>query len=225
MDADPDNRSILPRYVWVAAAVAVALMAGSVWWASTFRGSVKQPPLGPVPERLPAPVEVARGASSPYIPPTLGYPPSNTLEKPAPRVKITPKSGGDPEPKSVPGEAAPEKPLPPPIVATSPSTEAANDGVRDMFPMGDVLDKHASPAKSAAGPSGPVAPEFDYGGKHWSSTGKFVSAGKLDLEPVDVSLGGRAVYRLANTDPPENVMFVDSDSADGQLAIYRSTTG
>lgn len=188
--------------VWVAVVAAFLLVFGSVWYASSL-GNKKST-----------------------------HTTKNTVaEKPAqPFVASSPDVGTGPE-LGVPAFPPPDMPLSDPVVRITPlkpvkpiSKNAGSHkiSIKDMFPVGDITRDQPvveHPYRAMA----ELFPSFEYDGKMWSATGKYLLSGQADLTPTGFSLRtGQALYALANTAAPDSVLFVRSRQDTNKYAIYRA---
>jgi hypothetical protein len=176
-----DSRVSVSKYAWVAMAAAFLLIFGSVWFASSLGGGVRDEASASKPD------VVAGVGREPVYPAGLPVEPNRTLARAGkperPHGKITP---------------------------------------RDMFPVGDVtrdLPVFSHPYRIIA----ELFPSFQYEGKVWSNTGRYVCGWQADLTPTGYSLaGGQKLYALANTAAPDAVLFVQSGVDPDRFAIYRA---
>ncbi|MGI6295995.1 MAG: hypothetical protein ACOX3G_07885 [Armatimonadota bacterium] len=189
--------------VWVAVVAAFLLVFGSVWYASSL-GSRKS-------------AHRAR---------------TMVAEKSTPSSSASSPDIGTDSGLGVPALPPPDIPLSDPIVQITPmkplkpipkKAENHKISVKDMFPMGDITRDQPiveHPYRTMA----ELFPSFEYNGKLWSATGKYLLAGQADLTPTGFSLRtGQMLFALANTAAPDSVLFVRSRQDPEKYAIYRAT--
>ncbi len=189
--------------VWVAVVAAFLLVFGSVWYASSLGSSKDAHKAKTTVAEKPTP---SSGVSSPDIAtdPGLGVPafPPPDIPLSDPVVRITPMQ--------------PIKPIPK-------KAGSHKISIKDMFPMGDITRDQPvveHPYRTIA----ELFPSFEYDGKLWSATGKYLLAGQADITPTGFSLRtGQTLFALANTAAPDSVLFVRSRQDPNKYAIYRAT--
>lgn len=205
-----DSKIDASKYAWVAMVAVFLLVFGGVWIASAPRESppaVEQatkpePPAyetfdrsytAPVPMAAPMPPAPVLGQTGP--PPT---------ERPT--VVVTPVV---PSQNATP-RAATKAAKPKPREVTP----------RDMFPVGDItkdLPKLSHPYRQVA----ELYPSFEYNGKLWSATGRYMLSTEGDLVPTGLQLStGQHLYALPG-DASNGALFVRSERDPGKFAIYR----
>jgi hypothetical protein len=194
-----NNKVTMPNTVWVAIVAAFLLIFGSVWFASSVGTGVRG----------------EASVSKPDVPPIvrpggiertdLAGPPVAAPEVSVPVVQVT---------SGKPGLGVVEQKPKQPVRKITP---------RDMFPVGDItrdLPAVNHPYRQIA----ELFPSFEYEGKVWSTTGRYVRGWEADLTPTGYSLGtGQKLYALANTSAPDAVLFVRSDIDPDKFAVYRAT--
>ncbi len=211
MNAESDRNSGVSKWTWVILGAALLMIFGAVWWAAA---SSAKPEISTVPGPLPlheSQVAAGPGPVSPDPPPSAAFAPDTSAGLgTGPAVSITPVIPDKPNAVSKPkSNTAGIKPITP----------------RDMFPMGDVT-RTALPLPQQAqrcdtqGQSGPYR-QFDYGGRQWLFTGKYVSAETIDLVPTGYQVYGHDLFALANTGAPDTVLFLQSVLEPDKLAVYR----
>jgi len=185
----------------IATAVAFALVFAVVWFASSLGGGVRdqaEASKPPIPERV---GDITRGGTAPNGPSggVVKVVPSDTTITAVPLDPRTSKTACAPRVKSK------AKPVTP----------------RDMFPVGNVvrnMPEFAHPYRQIA----ELFPSFEYGGKLWMATGRFVNALQVDLTPTGLQFtDGRKLFALANTSSPDSVLFVQSANNPYKFAVYR----
>jgi len=90
-----------------------------------------------------------------------------------------------------------------------------------MFPVGSITRELPRPPQ----PQQPAEsyPRFEYQGKMWSATGKFVVSNQVDLVPAGPKLPtGQALYAINGGDGGDSVLFVQSETSPDEFAIYRA---
>lgn len=195
-----NDRVTMSNAVWLAIVAAFLIIFGSVWFASSLgtgvRGeeSVSKPDVAP---RVRAGgIERANWVSPPIAAP---------FEASAPVVQVTAGNRGFVGPKPQPRQ---------PVKKITP---------RDMFPVGDItrdMPRVYHPYRTIS----ELFPSFEYEGKVWSTTGRYIRGWEADLTPTGYTLGtGQKLYALANTSAPDIVLFVRSELDPDKFAVYRAT--
>lgn len=190
-----NERDSTSKVIWVAIAATFLLIFGSVWYASSLKPEAREPKETVVDQSTADPAPHSDMAQDLDTAP----PPSALVIPSDPSVIVTPV-----KPEAA-AKKAPTKKITP----------------RDMFPMGDItlgLPDVEHPYRTIA----ELFPSFEYDGKLWSATGKYLYSGQAALTPTGYYLRtGQKLYALTNTSAPDSVLFVRSQKDPSRFAIYR----
>lgn len=203
-----DSRFNPTIYAWLAASAVFALVFGAVWIASSPREIPRQgEPAADASTQTYDTFDRSYTARVPAEPPMPPAPVFNTPPAEPPTVVVTPVVPQAPEPKVVP----------------KPAPKARKVTPRDMFPVGDItrdLPKVAHPYRKIA----ELYPSFEYQGKLWSATGKYVLSHEADLVATGLRLTtGQHLFTLPDGDTSEPVVFVQSETDPDRFAVYRAS--
>lgn len=202
-----DNRVTISKYAWVAMVAMFVLVFGGVWMASSPRESPRDDERA---TRADVPTYEAfdrsYAARVPAEPPMPPAPVVGMIPAPAP-VVVTPMAPRGGQPKCSP------QTKPKPKKTTS----------RDMFPVGDItrdLPKIGHPYRQIA----ELYPSFEYKGRLWLATGRYVLSSQADLISTGLRLTtGQYLFALSNASASERVLFVQSELNPDKFAVYRAT--
>lgn len=202
------SRLVIPSWIWAATVFVFLCILGVVMWV----GSSSSPQRIDVSDRdyaKPSPPPINNyGSVRPY---EIGSP--DVRNRSAAKVTVTPVE---------PERTSPE------LVGKPAKSNRATNSVRDMFPMGPIVDssipdRQKKEPDTSAARVGESFPEFTYGGRQWVFTGKFAASSSLDLAPIDADVDGRRIYSLTDGAASDQVLFVQSRDPE-KYAVYRSTT-
>lgn len=201
------SRLVIPSWIWAATVFVFLCILGVVMWV----GSSSSPQRIDVSDRdyaKPSPPPINYGSVRPY-----DIAPQDVRNRSAAKVTVTP--------------VEPERTSPEPVGKPAKSNRATNS-VRDMFPMGPIVDssipdRQKKEPDTSATRVGENFPEFTYDGRRWFFTGKFAASSSLDLAPIDADVDGRRIYSLTDGAASDQVLFVQSRDPE-KYAVYRSTT-
>jgi hypothetical protein len=210
-----DRRVNQSQYVWVAMVAVFLLVFGGIWIASSPREAPRDP-------------QPAANTSAPNYD---AFDRSYTARVPAePPLPSAPVFGNSSTPTPAPQIDSPSvvvTPLPPQTpqrkLTNRPKDKPKDVSPRDMFPVGDItrdLPKVAHRYAQVA----ELYPSFEYQGKVWSSTGRYVLSSQADLVSTGIRLStGQNVYTLPDGGVSDGVMFVQSGLDPVKYAVYRAS--
>lgn len=188
------------KYAWVAAAAAFLLILGAVWFASSLGGGTRG--------NADTPAGTGQGVGDRVYTERI---PADRAEAPVATVQVAPVGSANPVVTGLGTAPRTLKPQPKPQTVTP----------RDMFPMGDItmgMPRVSHPYRQIA----ELFPSFEYEGRLWSPTGKYVRAYEVDLVPTGYQLATeQKLYAIANTSAPDAVLFVRSALNPDKFAVYR----
>lgn len=191
------NNIVISKQSIIATAVAFVLVFGVVWFVSSLGGGVRD----------------EADASKPTIPDGLGEEPYGA---PPPKVAVVKAVAADANITVHPPDSKSLK------TACAPRIKNKKT-LKDMFPMGSVINsmpEFTHPYRRIA----ELFPSFEYSGRLWMATGRFVNAAQAELTPTGYQFeDGRKIFALANTSASGVALFVQSADNPFKFAVYRRT--
>ena len=209
MNADYIDSNIVPKWAWIIMATAFLLVITAIWWAS----SANKPERAKIDVSNRPPVDATR-----YTPPpvyrVMEDPPPQAFAQEPKILRVATVTVSSPPP-SLPAGPVKKHTAPKQHVAHQPI-----NSVRDMFPMGNVVDNLPRVNHPFRTPP-ELFPSFSYTEKLWSFVGSFAYSGQVDLVSIGYRVGDKNIYALADTKGPGKALFVQSDRDPDRFAIYR----
>lgn len=210
-----NDRISISKYGWVGMVAVFLLIFGVVWTVSAPR---EAPPAATI-DSNPSARNISPSYEAfdrnyadriPAGPPLPPAPVVGSASGPPPAVVVTP----------VAPQAAPQATQPKPLSQAAPKPHEVTP--RDMFPVGNIardLPNVDHPYRQLA----ELYPSFQYRGKLWLATGRFVLSSQADLVPTGLRLKtGQYLFMLSDQSKSDTIVFVQSELDPGKFAVYRA---